>query len=241
MESQAKKNLVVTGTTEGFGGTYNAVKIFGEGKWNGDLVCEFLRCYGTAAIDGHTRAKIAKIFGTVQFTGGYETHATSIFGEAKIEGDVSFGRISCLGTVTVHGTMSGDTVKLKGELKASKDVEAERFVGQGSFVIDGLLNAGEINIQLYGGCKAREIGGEQITFKKGGPLQQLTRLFGSHPHSSLTADTIEGDHIYLEQTKATIVRGNRVTIGPGCVIERVEYKDEISLDKGAKVTQHIRV
>ena len=43
-------------------------------------------------------------------------------------------------------------------------------------------------------------------------------------NTGLCAETIEGDEIYLEYTKAKVIRGNNVTIGEGCEIELVEYK-----------------
>lgn len=46
---------------------------------------------------------------------------------------------------------------------------------------------------------------------------------------------IEGDDIYLENTKADIVRGNKVKIGPGCQIGVVEYRDDFTHDSKALV------
>lgn len=45
----------------------------------------------------------------------------------------------------------------------------------------------------------------------------------------LRCSIIEGDDIYLEDTRSKIVRGNNVTIGRGCEIELVEYKNEIHI------------
>lgn len=38
-------------------------------------------------------------------------------------------------------------------------------------------------------------------------------------------ETIEGDDIHLELTRARVVRGNNVSIGSGCDIDLVEYKN----------------
>ncbi len=40
---------------------------------------------------------------------------------------------------------------------------------------------------------------------------------------NLQTSIVEGDDIYLEHTIAEVVRGNNVTIGPGCEISVVEY------------------
>ncbi|MCL6576409.1 hypothetical protein [Kyrpidia sp.] len=41
-------------------------------------------------------------------------------------------------------------------------------------------------------------------------------------------ETIEGDDIYLENTRARVVRGTRVQIGPGCQIGLLEYSEDFS-------------
>jgi cytoskeletal protein CcmA (bactofilin family) len=123
-------------------------------------------------------------------------------------------------------------------------LEAEVFLAKGSFTIGGLLNAGQIDIILYGGCRAKEIGGEKITVKKPGIAHKLKRLIFSYifrVNVDLQADVIEGDEIYLEHTYAKIVRGNNVTIGPGCDIEVVEYKNNFHEQKGAIVKDKIKM
>ena len=57
----------------------------------------------------------------------------------------------------------------------------------------------------------------------------------------LTADIIEGDLIYLENTNAKIVRGNNVTIGTGCKIELVEYKESFKKDEKSIVDKNNKI
>ena len=60
-------------------------------------------------------------------------------------------------------------------------------------------------------------------------------MFTPNGHSELVADIIEGDDIYLENTHAKVVRGNNITLGPGCEIAFVEYKNDFKQDKEATV------
>ena len=78
------------------------------------------------------------------------------------------------------------------------------------FSVGGLLNAGTVTIRLYGGCDAHDIGGETIDVRLAQPWVFLPFL----GERNLTADSIEGDTIYLENTRAKVVRGANVTIGP---------------------------
>ena len=56
--------------------------------------------------------------------------------------------------------------------------------------------------------------------------------------NELSCNLIEGDNVYLENTIAKTVRGNNVTIGPGCKIELVEYKNNLKMDDEVKVSTH---
>ncbi|MGA8943178.1 MAG: hypothetical protein WB502_10735, partial [Thermoactinomyces sp.] len=54
---------------------------------------------------------------------------------------------------------------------------------------------------------------------------------------SLSADVIEGDEIELEYTRAKVVRGKNVKIGPGCKVDLVEYQDSYDADSDAEVKE----
>ena len=47
--------------------------------------------------------------------------------------------------------------------------------------------------------------------------------------------------VYLEYTKAKVVRGNMVTIGKGCEIELVEYHDRFEKSDKSSVIKNKRI
>jgi cytoskeletal protein CcmA (bactofilin family) len=165
--------------------------------------------------------------GTVQ--GDIECVDCSIEGVATISGNVRAQTISIKGKASAQGDVSGEAVSLEGQVTISGKCDAEKFVGTGAISIAGLLNAGEISIQLYGPSHVGEIGAETIRVEK----EPGRSLFGRLKR--LSAETIEGDEIYLENTKANVVRGNRVVIGAGCNIELVEYRTEFEQHKSARI------
>ena len=57
----------------------------------------------------------------------------------------------------------------------------------------------------------------------------------------LKAELIEGEEIDLQATRAELVRGRNVVIGPGCEIERVEYSGSLMVDPSAKVEQQAKI
>jgi cytoskeletal protein CcmA (bactofilin family) len=232
-----RKDLVISGTGSASGGLYDLVKISGTGKVHGDIDCNDMAIYGTATMEGNVKAKAVHISGKARITGSLKTEHVKIHGSARMGGDVQCKQFDCHGSANVGGNLSADEVHIHGEAAIKGGCDAEQFKARGEFSIGGLLNAGTIQIKPFGHCQAKEIGGERIEVK----LQGITFLKKLLFHFGLTAESIEGDEIYLEYTSAKAVRGNRVTIGPGCDIEVVEYQDEFQCDPGAKVGTYKKV
>ncbi len=135
---------------------------------------------------------------------------------------------------------------MSGLLKVKRDCDAETFIASGRFSVDGLLKAETIDVRLHGESHAGEIRGGTIRIRPeaiDNLLRSLGRVFRvlANRISSLTAETIEGKDIYLKRTKAKIVRGNNVTIGPGCVIDLVEYKSTLEQADGSDVGESRKI
>lgn len=231
------QDLQVAGILAVSGGAYRRVRISGEATVNGDMDCEAFRCYGTCTVEGNVNASQLTIYGTVRVRGNVQSQRLLVLGESEIDGKLTARIARISGTVNVDGDVSADEVILRGLLRAHGDCEAETFFAKGAFCINGLLNSGTIDVRLYGDCQVKEIGGERVIVRR----RYWQRLFPSWLDAKLVAETIEGDEIFLEQTQAKVVRGNAVTIGPGCVIERVEYKEQFRQNRGAHVNESQRV
>lgn len=243
MVGAIRPKLVVSGSGSASGGDYQDVRIAGDCTINGRLDCANFRIYGSAQVEGDVKAKQFKIYGASIVVGNVDAASAHIMGTSDIGGDMSVQRLKLYGRAEIGGALTGDSLYIGGEALVQNDCEAETVKVNGSFQIGGLLNAGLIEIVLYGPCEAREIGGETIRVSRSGFGYQLHRLFHfkSLRDHYLTADTIEGDTISLEYTKARVVRGNHVIIGSGCQIGCVEYKESFELSKDAIVKEHCKV
>jgi cytoskeletal protein CcmA (bactofilin family) len=78
---------------------------------------------------------------------------------------------------------------------------------------------------------------ERVGVELGKTGERLGYAFTRQSSGWLEADSIEGDEIFLENTKARMVRGKKITIGAGCEIETVEYSDSLEVSPEARV-QH---
>jgi cytoskeletal protein CcmA (bactofilin family) len=234
-------NLKITGNSTTIGGKYNKVSIVGEGKIDGDVDCNQLKCVGTLDLEGHLKSTEIGIVGTCSIGGDIQADAIKITGTVTAGGNANLKQLRCTGMMEIGGNLRSEHIDLKGHLITQGDCEAEVFTVRGIFAIGGLLNVGELDVRLYQNCQAKEIGAERISIRRPSLLIRLNLFFKPSPSAILSASIIEGDKIYLEHTKAQIVRGKQVTIGPGCEIELVEYEEQFTQVKGTLVKENRKV
>jgi cytoskeletal protein CcmA (bactofilin family) len=235
MKQPVRPDMIINGSGIFNGGSFRNVKVRGEGTINGHLDCEQLKCFGTADFIGDLKAGNVTVFGTCNVKGNTDAQTLKVSGTAEIAGRAAVRKCSISGSVEVGSGFLGDEVAISGSLSVKGDCEAERLKVKGILQIEGMLNAGILDIRPgYASSKVREIGGETIRVKKS-KLGALLHLFRG-PEMFL-AETIEGNNIELENTIAQTVRGHNVTIGSGCEIELVEYKENLRIAKGANVRE----
>ena len=231
MENSRRGNLKISGAGSSTGGSYDEVKISGAGSVDGDIDCRILGISGAADIKGNVKAEDVHISGAGEIKGNLECDSVEISGSGKVNGDVQSKRVKVSGGSEIKGNLKADQIEISGGIRVKEDCEAENFKASGCFDIGGMLNAGSIDVRIWGYCTVAEIGGETITIKEGEGTLGIGRLLNSMFNSrrGMRCSIIEGDNIYLEETRAKIVRGNNVTIGRNCEIELVEYKNEINI------------
>ena len=227
-----KENLIINGSGEYPGGQYDKISIRGEGKIVNDVECSAFHVYGTSEIVENAKAGSVKIFGEAEVIGNMEAEESLIMGTMAVGGNALLKKIKIYGTLDVEGRLGGEEATIKGAISVNGDVEYEKFDSSGGFEIKGLLNADLIKIALrFGESTAEEIGGGKIIIKR--KRNSLLPFVGEE--GSLAAKIIEGDNIYLENTKADMVRGNIVKIGPGCQIGMVEYTNEFTENANSSI------
>lgn len=224
-DNQRLPDLVVNGISNASGGKYGNVKIEGVGKVHGD-------------VEGET----FKVNGVIRINGGVKAEAFESDGKLTIAGPLHAGRMRFNGMTDVAGGVAGELMELNGMLTVKGDCECERLEGEGGFAISGLLSAGTLQVRLHGRGSAREIGVESMVVRQGAKgvwIKLWSWLFPKY-NPELSAITIEGDDIDVEHTNAQVVRGNRIVIGKGCAIGRVEYKDELIVHPGATIRERVK-
>jgi len=147
------------------------------------------------------------------------------YNKVTVRGDAHAHHSHLRGDVKIDGNMTGETIRGFGYLNITGDCEADTFSYKGTVDIAKAINAEQVHLTLhFADSRVSEIVGNKIRIKAGkwtmfNILERLKR-----GPNSLVAETIEGDEIYLENTRAKVVRGGRIVIGSGCEIELTEYQ-----------------
>ncbi|RJE84312.1 hypothetical protein D3P07_23385 [Paenibacillus sp. 1011MAR3C5] len=220
-------NLRMNGVIRAVGGTYEHVHVDGVGRIAGDV--------GVASA--------ARVNGVLTVEGSMDTPELRADGKLNIEGVLKGRMININGIVKAESHVFAESIKISGILKADGNVEAEKVHLQGALKVEGLLNAGEMELGLsHMESRAGEIGGESIRVRRlrGSGWKWLLKWIIPGSETRLVAHVIEGDDIQLEYTHADIVRGQRVIIGKGCKIGRVEYRDQLTRHPDAEIGREER-
>lgn len=231
MTASTRVDLKIIGDNSASGGNYNHARIIGDTIINGNLDCLTFKCIGNSRINGNLRTNDARIVGSVSVTGSLEAEEIRIAGNLDANGDVETKSLVLRGGMNIKGGVKSDDIKVTGYATITKNCEAETFRSEGPLSIGGLLNAGEVDIRIHSRCRVVEIGGENIKVRRGhhsGLGNMIKALFipADFFKGKLVVDSIEGDEIRLEDTKAKVVRGKNLVLGDGCEIDYLEYASE---------------
>ncbi|BFH65527.1 hypothetical protein [Paenibacillus azoreducens] len=233
-------DMKITGNSHSNGGSFDNVKIMGDAVINSDTHCELFKCLGNSEVKGSLHAGNTSCNGTMKVAETMSSGSVKIQGELRVGNELTAESISVTGELAVGGRMSVEKARITGELHVNADCEMEELKVQGSVEVNGMLNAEQVDLKLYGHSRMRELVGGQITVKKHYSLPLIGKFIPG-TEGALTAETIEGDTIVLENTRAAVVRGRRVMIGGGCRIGLVEYRDEFEQDQGSSVSQSAKI
>ena len=246
MKTYSNGDLKIIGDNNASGGKYHNAKIIGDGVVDGNLECQNFKCVGNTRVDGNVKADHARIVGSLSVSGSLESDEIKINGNVDTNGDMKSKSLVLRGGMEIKGGVKGEEVRLIGYTTIRKNCEVESFRSEGPLTIAGMLNADDVDIRIHSRCKVNEIGGERIQARRGhysrlGDLLKTFFIPADMFKGKLVADSIEGDEIRLEDTKAKVVRGKNVVIGEGCEIDSVEYSNECIINHRSTVKEKKKI
>jgi cytoskeletal protein CcmA (bactofilin family) len=236
-----KRDLRISGASVATGGEYRDVKVSGASKITSDISCETMSISGAITVEGNVDATTCKISGACKVRGYVRAEEIKISGGSTIGEFLEGNEISLSGGIKVHGDIRSNHLKLSGEITVDGDMECEEFYLNGAMTSKRTVNCEKCELKIVSSSSLGELVGSEIVVKEsmgsGGFLKNLFGGGGNH----LKVTLVEGDDIYLENTIAEVVRGAKVTLGPGCRVEKVEYSEKLEVHKDAKVTERVEL
>lgn len=226
-------NVVIMGDGKCIEGTYNKVRIMGNGEVDGHIMCNKFSSAGSAGGNGSIQFCKCKTAGYFGFKGYLEGNELQIMGYGQVEGHVKVDTFRAYGMLNLMDTLQAETFILRGGIEQAQAIHCE-----------------QISIELLGRCNVKEIGGGEIRIGKTVKIVEsgLKNKFLSSvkikvgdENSRLEAEVIEGDTIYVDTAKIGVVRGKHIEIGPECEIDKIEYSESLKIHESAKIGQQIQI
>ncbi len=202
--------------------------ISGAGIISGDTPIDLLKCSGSGKVTSDINASEVHISGSCKFDGGCVAEEFHVSGSAATSSDLSAREFHSSGRTSVGGNLRSKEISSSGSLKVAGSildsqelhsagtlkvdgwVRTQEFESKGSFDIGEGIEAQEVTIRLSGTSRAPIIKANEISVRRG------------KRDGELRAETIEGEDVYVEATRASTIRGKRVTIGPFCTVDVAE-------------------
>jgi len=202
-----------SGTVAG-GQHFEEFKCAGSGTVQGDLLADEAHVSGVCVIEGRCVGGEFHASGRADIAGDVEVQEFHVSGKANVGGDVRAKDVNISGSTTIGGgILEAEDVALTGSIHVGGPVKAQDFTSRGRFEIGGGIEAQDVDIRLVGPSKVPSIKAQNIEVRRG------------ERNGELTVETIEGEGIYLEATRAGLVRGHSVHLGPYCSVHTIEAEE----------------
>ncbi|QVK16831.1 hypothetical protein KHQ81_07875 [Mycoplasmatota bacterium] len=231
-------NLTVFADSTINGGSYDKVRVFGSANVLGDLTAQSMKVYGAVEYKGKCKIEDLKLYGACEFFEYVEVENLNIKGACEFNNDVKVNYLKIYGAVEFNkNVFRCKEVKVYGEATVS-NLEADEIYINGLVECTEQLNGEKIEITTNHGSTIKEMVGTHILVKpqKKKPFSFFKNIVivsnnsgGHNTSKKVEIETIEGDDIYLENVVSKAVRGNKITIGPNCEIDLVEYHETYNI------------
>ncbi len=224
------------------------LKTAGSCRVCGDVRAERMKSAGSCVIEGDVQADEIKIAGTQTVEGSLKAKEITSAGSLKVAEDVEAEKFLSRGGFEIGGLLSAEEIKIElGGGKVSEIGGTRIEVRRRGRSFWGWRREPRVQVRVQRGPEGLSETLESLFEDLGRLGEEVTRVVGeSFEHAFgvgwwgrgaglLEADTIEGDEIFLESTRARVVRGKKIQIGEGCEIETVEYSESLEVSPGATV------
>lgn len=236
-------DIRISGSGQICSGEYDNIQISGSGRLEGFVHCTSLSISGTVRTGDVACSTNVTICGSAHFEGNIEAENLSVSGSLHCNKNVTVNKqLTCSGSAHGDGSVKCGTLSVSGSFSSNGDIEAEIVNIIGKLNCKGLVNAEEITIKSHQSMTIGSIGGSHVLIiPENSKLKSWIKFpwfFSTgkeHVNTVHVKNEIEGDQIELENVVSPRVSGRTVTIGENCIIDLVQYSEQIKVSPNAKV------
>lgn len=196
-----------------------------------------LKINGSRICRGDMDASHVEVLGHLHVSGSLSTARLKLRGECSIGLSCHAQELSSFGSLRVT-ELRGVSITANGYLSVTGEAAAEEFKAEGCVRIDRLSCTSTIRIKLGSLCKIRHMTSEGDIIVS--PSFKLLPIPLS-PFRKLRCEIIEGADITLYRTQADLVCGQKVTLGPGCSIREIRYRETLTVHPRSQVGKIIQM
>ncbi|WP_238653331.1 hypothetical protein [Paenibacillus piscarius] len=196
-----------------------------------------LKVYGSQTCRGDMEASSVEVLGHLHVRGKLTAARLRLRGECSVAHSCCTQELHSFGSLRT-GSLQAEKAAASGYLSVASSAHADEFRADGAVRIGRLSCTAAIHIELGSVCRIRH-----MTCEGGITISPSSRLLNipMRPFRKLSCETIEGADITLYKTQAGLVCGHNVTVGPGCTIGEVRYRDRLTLHPQAQVGKITRI
>ena len=215
--------------TANVGGRVDAVDVDIDGttKADSDVRGETVTVDGTAKFASNLSADHLAIDGTAKVGGNLDGHGVEADGTLKVSGNLVAADARFDGTVKVGGVTDATTLTVDGAGEFG-DANADEFAASGSVYADS-VSARTVDVTVEGRSEVGAVHGTDVAVRAGDRSRSLASKLlnaGQKDEQVFAVDTVEGETVELDATRAGTVVGDSVTLGPDAEVD-VVYTDDL--------------
>jgi cytoskeletal protein CcmA (bactofilin family) len=181
----------------------------------GDVEVDLADLRGLVSVRGSLKAQSVTAHGTLDIGGPVDVSDTlSTEGETTLRASVRAGHVESRGALTIAADLTASrSIRSHGAVRVGGNVTTPRLDFDGRLEVTGGIVVTELSGRITGTSRATTIQAERVVVRRGG-------LAGRR--ATLEVLTIETKEAVLEGVVAEYVRADRIVVGPGCQIARID-------------------
>ncbi len=200
-----------------------------------DLEADNIEISGSADVRGLVTCDSIHVEGRLQCGYSLVVDSGEINGRLKVSGKINAETLSAYGRVTCRSSAKIYELDIAGEFSCLEKLRSEKITVMGSLWVDGSIRTQRLAIDSFSKSYADEIVADSIVVKMSSSEKGHKQGNSEETDYLLSCTEVDCDKANICYTKIRTLYCTRAHIGPGCVIDEIFCKKEMTVSPQATV------